>query len=78
METIKQKIIAKYGSVNKFVEEVCPDMAISRTHLYKLLNGVDTNPTIETLMELAKLTDTPLEEVTNAYSLRYRDRKSED
>ncbi len=70
--TLKERIVAKYGSINKFVDTVYPKMRMSRTHLYALLNKETINPTLETLHELAELTEVPFEEIVHEYSMRYR------
>ena len=73
--TLKERIVKEYGSINKFVDHVAPRMKMSRTHLYALLNKENTNPTLETLHELAELTNVPVEEVIREYSMRYRDQR---
>ena len=76
--TIKQVILAKYKTVNQFVEAVAPRMSMSRTHLYKLINKEDVNPTMASLVELSELTEIPLGDILNEYSMRYRDSRTGD
>lgn len=76
--TVKQHILEQYKTINKFVEAVHPRMKMSRTHLYKLINKEDVNPTMSSLIELSELTEIPLEDILNEYSLRYRDKRSGD
>lgn len=74
MNSIKKKITDEYGTINKFADAVAGKMKMSRTHLYKLINKSDVNPTIETLKELSFLTGIPLEEILDEFSHdRHRD-----
>ncbi len=75
---IKSSVEERYGSINKFIEEKASQMRMSRTHMYKLLNGEDVNPTLETLRELAELTEIPIGDILNEYSMRYRDGRLKD
>lgn len=71
--TIKERIEQEYGTINKFVDTVYNKTNISRTHLYKLINNDEaTNPTMETMVELSRITRIPLEEIIHEYSDRYR------
>jgi transcriptional regulator with XRE-family HTH domain len=74
---IKEIVLQKYGSINNFIEQNYHQMKTSRTHMYKLLNGENVNPTVETLVELATLLNINEEEVFNEYSTRYRNKQSE-
>ena len=76
--TIKTKVEQKFGTINKFVDSVFNKTTLSRTYLYKLINNTDANPTMETMIELARITEIPLEEIVNEYSNRYRDSGVED
>lgn len=73
-QSIKEIVVKKYGSINNFVEKNYTKLKISRTHMYKLLNGEDVNPTVETLVELATLLDIPEEVVFREYSTRHRNK----
>ena len=55
MQTIKDIVIERYGSINNFIDKNYTKLKTSRTHMYKLLNGENVNPTVETLVELAAL-----------------------
>lgn len=70
--TIKTRIEQKFGTINKFIDSVFNETTLSRTYLYKLINNTDTNPTMETMIELARITEIPLEEIIDEYSNRYR------
>jgi len=72
--SIKDIIITKYGSINQFVSQNQTRLGRlkSRTHIYRLIQGKDINPTLETMTELAKILEIPLEEVVNEYSTRHR------
>lgn len=79
MLKLKEKIEQEFGTINKFVETVYNKTNISRTHLYKLINNdQDTNPTMETMVELSRITNIPLEEIIHEYSNRYRNARIED
>ena len=75
---IKNIIMEKYGSINKFVDEHYTELGMSRTHIYALLNYSIKNPGVHTLEKLSKLLDLPKEVVINDYLDRYRDRGSEN
>ena len=75
--SIKEMVINQYGSINNFVEQNYQYMKTSRTHMYKLLNGENVNPTVETLVELASLLELPEEVVFREYSTRHRNQKLE-
>ncbi len=77
-QTIKDIVVEKYGSINNFVEENYTKLKISRTHMYKLLNGENVNPTVETLVELAILLEIPEEVVFREYSTRHRNKGLEN
>jgi DNA-binding phage protein len=77
MQTIKEIVIERYGSINNFIEKNYTKMKTSRTHMYKLLNEENVNPTVETLVELATLLELPEEVVFRAYSLRHRNKRLE-
>jgi transcriptional regulator with XRE-family HTH domain len=76
-QTIKDIVIEKYGSINNFVEKNYLRLQTSRTHIYKLLNGEDVNPTVNTLLKLADLLEVSPQEVFNEYSVRHRDKRPE-
>lgn len=76
-KSIKDIVIEKYGSINNFVEKNYLRLQTSRTHIYKLLNGEDVNPTVNTLIKLADLLDISVGEVFNEYSSRHRDKRPE-
>ena len=73
--TVKGRIEKEFGSINKFVDANYTRLGISRTYLYSLLNKEECNPTIGVLVKLSVLTKIPLEEITDEYSMRYRDGK---
>lgn len=77
-KTLKERIEERYGSINKFIDSVQGSMTVSRTHMYKIIQNQNVNPTVETLIEVSELTDIPLEEILNEYSTRHRDRKPSD
>ena len=74
---IKEIVLQKYGSINNFIEQNYHQMKTSRTHMYKLLNGENVNPTVETLVELAALLELPEEVVFREYSIRHRNKRLE-
>jgi transcriptional regulator with XRE-family HTH domain len=76
-KSIKDIVIEKYGSINNFVEKNYLRLQTSRTHIYKLLNGEDVNPTVETLIKLATLLEIPEWEVFYEYSSRHRNKRPE-
>jgi DNA-binding phage protein len=75
---IKTRIEQKFGTINKFVDSVFNETTLSRTYLYKLINNTEANPTMETMIELARITEIPLEEIIDEYSNRYRNSGVED
>lgn len=77
MSTVKETIEKQYGSINKFIDAVADKMSVSRTHMYKLIQNKDVNPTIDTLIELSELTNIPMEEIMNEYRNRHRDKRAE-
>ena len=77
MPSIKDIVIEKYGSINNFIDKNYTKLKTSRTHMYKLLNGENVNPTVETLVELATLLDLPEEVVFREYSIRHRNKRLE-
>jgi transcriptional regulator with XRE-family HTH domain len=77
MQTIKDIVIERYGSINNFIDKNYTKLKTSRTHMYKLLNGENVNPTVETLVELAALLELPEEVVFREYSTRHRNQKLE-
>ena len=77
MKSIKEQVIEKYGSINNFIEENYTKMKTSRTHMYKLINQEDANPTVATMVELAQLLNIPEEAVFNEYSNRHRNKRPE-
>ena len=77
MPNVKEKIVEQYGSINKFIDAVADKMSMSRTHMYKLIQNRNVNPTIDTLIELSELTNIPMEEIMNEYRNRHRDRQPE-
>jgi transcriptional regulator with XRE-family HTH domain len=70
---IKDKIEAVYGNTNKFVDCVRNTTSLSPSHLYRLINGTAKNPTMSSLVELARITNIPLEEILGEYSSRHRE-----
>lgn len=74
MNKIKSHIIEQHGTINKFLDANQQRMTTSRTHMYKLINMVDANPTISTMKELAELTGLSMEEITHEFS-SYRHRE---
>lgn len=77
MTTIKEKVEKEYGTINKFIDSVYKKTRLSRTYLYQLIQNKDVNPTMETMMELARITNIALEDITHEYSNRYRDSGTE-
>ena len=77
MQSIKDIVIEKYGSINNFIDKNYTKLKTSRTHMYKLLNGENVNPTVETLVELAALLELPEEVVFREYSIRHRNKRLE-
>lgn len=77
MQTIKQLVIEKYGSINNFIDKNYTKLKTSRTHIYKLINEESVNPTVETLIELATLLELPEEVVFREYSIRHRNKRFE-
>lgn len=75
MPTVKERIVEQHGSINKFIDSVADKMTVSRTHMYKLIQNKNVNPTIDTLIELSELTNIPMEEIMNEYRNRHRDRQ---
>lgn len=78
-QTIKERIESKYESINKFIDDNHAELkrlGISRTYLYKLLNNEECNPTMYIMYKLSLLTNIPLEDIVNEYSMRYRDQQS--
>ncbi len=75
---IKTRIEQKFGTINKFIDSVFNETTLSRTYLYKLINNTEANPTMETMIELARITEIPLEEIIDEYSNRYRNSGVED
>lgn len=76
-QTIKDIVIERYGSINNFIDKNYTKLKTSRTHMYKLLNGENVNPTVETLVELATLLEIPEEVVFREYSIRHRNKRLE-
>lgn len=76
--TLKEKIEKEFGTINKFVEANYAKLGMSRTYLYALLNKEECNPTVHILNKLSELTKIPVEEIFNEYSMRYRDKQSND
>lgn len=76
--TIKERIEEQHGTINRFVDSVFNKTKISRTHLYQLINNNEANPTMETMVELARITNIPLEDIINEYSNRYRNPGTKD
>ena len=66
-QTVKEKIIAEYGTINNFVEKRHSELTISRTHLYKLIEHKVKNPTVQTLSKLALLLNMKKEDVIAEY-----------
>jgi transcriptional regulator with XRE-family HTH domain len=77
MPSIKDIVIERYGSINNFIDKNYTKLKTSRTHMYKLLNGENVNPTVETLVELAGLLELPEEVVFREYSTRHRIKRLE-
>ena len=77
MQTIKDIVVERYGPINNFIDKNYTQLKTSRTHMYKLLNGENVNPTVETLIELATLLDLPEEVVFREYSIRHRNKRFE-
>lgn len=77
MQSIKDIVIERYGSINNFIDKNYTKLKTSRTHMYKLLQGDNVNPTVETLVELATLLELPEEVVFREYSTRHRNQKLE-
>lgn len=75
---IKETIIKKYGSTNKFVDAHYKESGISRTHLYQLVNYNINNPGVKTLERLATLLELPKEDVINDYLIGYRNERTSD
>lgn len=72
-QTLKEIIEARYGSINNFIHTNYDKIGMSRTYIYKLLSGEECNPSIEIMIQLSKVTEVPLEDIINEYSMRYRD-----
>ena len=73
-QSIKDIVIERYGSINNFIDKNYTKLKTSRTHMYKLINGENVNPTVETLVELSTLLDLPEEVVFREYSTRHRNK----
>lgn len=76
-QTIKERIIAEYGTINKFVDKHYTEMPISRTHFYRLINGDETNPTVQTIKALAKVMNLPEEDLIKEFCDRLKEDDSE-
>ena len=76
-KSIKEIVIERYGSINNFIDKNYTKLKTSRTHMYKLLNGENVNPTVETLVELSTLLELPEEVVFREYSTRHRNKRLE-
>lgn len=70
---VREKIEAKFGTLNNFCEKKHGEMLVSRTHLYKLLTGSEINPTIGTLVNLSELTGIPLCEICEEFAQTYKE-----
>ncbi len=71
---VKETIIKKFGTLNKFCDAKHNELTISRTHLYKLLNGIERNPSIGTLVNLSELTGIPLTDICDEFAKLYKER----
>lgn len=66
MINIKEAIELKYGSINKFCELI-DKTVISKQTIYKLMVNPKPNPTLRTMVALAKYLGLELIDVVNTY-----------
>jgi DNA-binding Xre family transcriptional regulator len=58
---LKELIINKYGSVNNMLDD--PNISISKSYLYQIINGDKTNITVDVARELAQALEVKLDDL---------------
>jgi transcriptional regulator with XRE-family HTH domain len=66
MLNLKETIESKYGSVNKFCDQIDRNI-LSKQTVYKLMNNTKPNPTLTTLIALSKYLEVDLVEIVMFY-----------
>ncbi len=73
---LKQMIEAKYGSINKFCDTVGKSL-LSKQTIYKMIRDAKPNPTLTTLMYLAKYLDVNFVDLVLKYKSMHEEIKNE-
>ena len=70
-QTLKEIVIEKFGSVNKFIavknQEFNNELPISREAIYKIITHETNNPGIKSLTIIADMVGIPRDQVYNEY-----------
>lgn len=61
---LEKLIKEKFGSIDQMIKET--DIKIGRTYLYLLVDDEETNPSLNTLEELARVLEVPVETIIKA------------
>lgn len=73
---LKEMIEAKYGSINKFCDTVGKSL-LSKQTIYKMIRDTKPNPTLTTLMYLAKYLDVNFVDLVLKYKSMHEEIKNE-